>query len=81
LSWPIVIGAVVLALVGIALAVVGFKRQAFVQSGGAAVAGGLLVGIAAILALTQIVQDNERPEPTKQDPQSSLLDRVEYGSR
>jgi apolipoprotein N-acyltransferase len=42
---------------------------------------GLLLGAAAIFGITLMVQQDTKPPLTAGDPQSSLLNRVEYGNR
>lgn len=42
---------------------------------------GLLLGAAAIFGVTLMVQQDTRPQIAGGDPQSSVLNRVEYGDR
>lgn len=42
---------------------------------------GLLLGAAAIFGITLMVQQDTKPQITGGDPQSSVLNRVEYGNR
>ena len=47
----------------------------------ASVVVGLLLGAAAIFGITLMVQQDTKPALAGNDPQSSLLNRVEYGNR
>ncbi|HET9876011.1 MAG TPA: DUF2613 domain-containing protein [Mycobacterium sp.] len=42
---------------------------------------GVLLGAAAIFGVTLMVQQDTKPQISGGDPQSSLLNRVEYGNR
>ncbi|MGH3560331.1 MAG: DUF2613 domain-containing protein [Mycobacterium sp.] len=42
---------------------------------------GVLLGAAAIFGMTLMVQQDAKPQISGGDPQSSLLNRVEYGNR
>ena len=47
----------------------------------ASVLMGLLLGAAAIFGVTLMVQQDTKPPLAGGDPQSSVLNRVEYGNR
>jgi uncharacterized protein DUF2613 len=47
----------------------------------ASVVVGLLLGAAAIFGITLMVQQDTKPPLPGGDPQSSVLNRVEYGNR
>ncbi len=47
----------------------------------ASIVVGLLLGAAAIFGITLMVQQDTRPPLPGGDPQSSVLNRVEYGNR
>jgi hypothetical protein len=47
----------------------------------ASVVVGLLLGAAAIFGVTLMVQQDSRPPLPGGDPQSSVLNKVEYGNR
>jgi hypothetical protein len=47
----------------------------------ASVVVGLLLGAAAIFGITLMVQQDTKPPLPGGDPQSSILNRVEYGNR
>ena len=47
----------------------------------ASVVVGLLLGAAAVFGVTLMVQQDTKPRLAGGDPQSSLLNRVEYGHR
>jgi len=53
----------------------------FVMPAAASVVVGLLLGAAAVFGVTLMVQQDTKPSLTAGDPQSSLLNRVEYGDR
>ncbi len=53
----------------------------FVLPAAASIVVGLLLGAAAIFGVTLMVQQDTKPPFTAGDPTSSLLNRVEYGSR
>lgn len=42
---------------------------------------GLLLGAAAVFGVTLMIQQDTKPRIAGGDPQSSLLNRVEYGDR
>lgn len=42
---------------------------------------GLLLGAAAVFGVTLMVQQDTKPAVAAGDPQSSVLNRVEYGNR
>ncbi|WP_373692417.1 DUF2613 domain-containing protein [[Mycobacterium] kokjensenii] len=42
---------------------------------------GLLLGAASVFGVTLMVQQDTKPQITGGDPQSSVLNRVEYGNR
>jgi hypothetical protein len=47
----------------------------------ASIVVGLLLGAAAIFGITLMVQQDTKPPFPGGDPQSSVLNRVEYGNR
>jgi hypothetical protein len=53
----------------------------FVLPAAASIVVGLLLGAAAILGITLMVQQDTKPPLSVGDPQSSVLNRVEYGNR
>ncbi len=53
----------------------------FVAPAAASVVVGLLLGAAAIFGITLMVQQDTKPPLPGGDPQSSVLNRVEYGNR
>ncbi|WP_194816419.1 DUF2613 domain-containing protein [Nocardia sp. XZ_19_385] len=53
----------------------------FAVPGVASAVGGAVLGLLAVFAITAAVQQNTRPELDKGDPDSSLLNNVEYGAR
>ncbi|MGH3561179.1 MAG: DUF2613 domain-containing protein [Mycobacterium sp.] len=53
----------------------------FVAPAVASIVVGLLLGAAAIFGITLMVQQDTKPQLAGGDPQSSLLNRVEYGNR
>ncbi|EUA43050.1 hypothetical protein I552_7791 [Mycobacterium xenopi 3993] len=53
----------------------------FVAPAAASVVVGLLLGAAAIFGVTLMVQQDTKPPLPGGDPQSSVLNRVEYGNR
>src|ERR1700679_2076940 len=53
----------------------------FVAPAAASVVVGLLLGAAAIFGITLMVQQDTKPPLPECDPQSSVLNRVEYGTR
>ena len=53
----------------------------FVMPAAASVVVGLLLGASAVFGVTLMVQQDTKPSLTAGDPQSSLLNRVEYGDR
>ena len=53
----------------------------FVLPALASIVVGLLLGAAAIFGVTLMVQQDTKPPLTAGDPQSSVLNRVEYGNR
>lgn len=57
------------------------KATSFASGAALNAVTGAVAGAALIVGITYVLQQNTRPEPTQLDPQSSLLDRVEYGSR
>lgn len=55
--------------------------ERFVIPAAASLLVGLLLGAAAVFGVTLMVQQDTPPTPTAGDPQSALLNRVEYGDR
>lgn len=55
--------------------------QRFVVPAAASVVVGLLLGAASVFGVTLMVQQDTKPQITGGDPQSSVLNRVEYGNR
>ena len=53
----------------------------FVLPAAASIVVGLLLGAAAIFGVTLMVQQDTKPPLSVGDPQSSVLNRVEYGDR
>lgn len=53
----------------------------FVAPAAASIVVGLLLGAAAIFGITLMVQQDSKPPLQGGDPQSSVLNRVEYGNR
>lgn len=53
----------------------------FAVPGVASGVAGAVLGAIAVFAITAAVQQNSRPELETGDPDSSLLNNVEYGSR
>ncbi len=53
----------------------------FVASALISIVMGLLLGAAAVFGVTLMVQQDTKPRIAGGDPQSSLLNRVEYGVR
>lgn len=53
----------------------------FVAPAAVSIVVGLLLGAAATFGVTLMVQQDTRPQITGGDPQSSVLNRVEYGTR
>jgi hypothetical protein len=53
----------------------------FVVPAAVSIVVGLLLGAAAIFGVTLMVQQDTKPQIAGGDPQSSLLNRVEYGDR
>lgn len=53
----------------------------FVAPAAASIVVGLLLGAAAIFGITLMVQQDSKPPLPGGDPQSSVLNRVEYGNR
>ena len=43
--------------------------------------GGAVGGVVVVIAITFALADNSRPAPVQQDPGSSLLGNIAYGSR
>lgn len=53
----------------------------FLAPAAASAATGVILSLAAIFVLTTAAENNVRPEMTPGQPQSSLLNQVQYGSR
>lgn len=53
----------------------------FIAPTAASIVVGLLLGAAAIFGITLMVQQDTKPPLAGSDPQTSVLNRVEYGSR
>jgi hypothetical protein len=53
----------------------------FVASAVASIVVGVLLGAAATFGVTLMVQQETKPQIAGGDPQSSVLNRVEYGDR
>jgi hypothetical protein len=53
----------------------------FVVPAAASIVVGLLLGAAATFGVTLMVQQDDKPQFAQGDPASSVLNRVEYGSR
>ncbi|KAA8959059.1 DUF2613 domain-containing protein [Mycobacterium sp.] len=53
----------------------------FVAPAAASIVVGVLLGAAAIFGVTLMVQQDTKPPLPGGDPQSSVLNRVEYGTR
>ena len=53
----------------------------FVMPAAVSVVVGVLLGAAAIFGVTLMVQQDAKPQIPGGDPQSAVLNRVEYGDR
>jgi tetrahydrodipicolinate N-succinyltransferase len=53
----------------------------FVTWGATSMIVGVLLGAAAVFGVTLMVQQDTKPPLTAGDPQTSVLNRVEYGNR
>lgn len=53
----------------------------FVVSAAISIVVGVLLGAAAVFGVTLMVQQDTKPQIAGGDPQSSVLNRVEYGNR
>lgn len=53
----------------------------FVAPAAASIVVGLLLGAAAVFGVTLMVQQDTKPQLPGGDPGSSVLNRVEYGTR
>jgi hypothetical protein len=53
----------------------------FLVPAAASIVVGLLLGAAAIFGVTLMVQQDSKPPLQAGDPESSVLNRVEYGDR
>ena len=53
----------------------------FVSPAAASIVVGLLLGAAAIFGITLMIQQDTKPPLPGGDPQSSVLNPVEYGNR
>jgi hypothetical protein len=57
------------------------RMNRIIAPAAASVVVGLLLGAAAIFGITLMVQQDSRPPLPGGDPQSSVLNKVEYGNR
>ena len=53
----------------------------FIVPSAASIVVGLLLGAAAVVGVTLMVQEDSKPPLQAGDPASSVLNRVEYGDR
>ncbi|MET8653243.1 MULTISPECIES: DUF2613 domain-containing protein [Nocardia] len=53
----------------------------FAVPGIASAVAGAVLGAVAVFVITAAVQQNSRPDLDRGDPDSSLLNNVEYGAR
>ncbi|HTM86223.1 MAG TPA: DUF2613 domain-containing protein [Mycobacterium sp.] len=53
----------------------------FVVPAASSIVVGVLLGAAAVFGVTLMVQQDTKPQIAGGDPQSSVLNRVEYGNR
>ncbi|MEB3050986.1 DUF2613 domain-containing protein [Mycolicibacter sp. MYC123] len=53
----------------------------FVVPAAISIVVGVLLGAAAVFGVTLMVQQDTKPQLSGGDPQSSVLNRVEYGNR